>query len=390
MADNARFGDSIGPANLLALVDHAAPFLAAMAPPDAGERALVDLAADPKGWLAIVRAGNRLPAVRHPSPLQRLDYFALCLASHWATVASYCPTDVDAKIRGRCWSEPKPDVLRAQVAVVRAARTWDVRAISARWIDAPDGPIGGHQGEWLGVAVGALGGLLRAGIADQAEEIAAAIDGELAREAAEFRRRVEGVRAGGGGEVELLRLAALMTHNVGDVDQGLAYWDERTGEAWRVRLRRLAHDNTTPYDGAYQTAALLYKRLLAAEGHRHYPLRAVKALRRSADLLLPIGPFFDDWGRRVASHESLSPGDRAEVLEALIVGCRKVPGQMGYQRAIAGMASAQPLDRLAKRLSDTASQGLHDVQIRHHLGVRQETFEADLAKQARALIATPS
>ena len=33
----------------------------------------------------------------------RLLYFKLCIASHFSTVASYVPTDVDSKIRGHCW-----------------------------------------------------------------------------------------------------------------------------------------------------------------------------------------------------------------------------------------------------------------------------------------------
>jgi len=38
-----------------------------------------------------------------PTPAQRIDYFALCLASHFSTVATFVPTDVDSKIRGHCW-----------------------------------------------------------------------------------------------------------------------------------------------------------------------------------------------------------------------------------------------------------------------------------------------
>jgi hypothetical protein len=35
---------------------------------------------------------------------------------------------------------------------------------------------------------------------------------------------------------------------------------------------------------------------LSAEGHRHYPLRRMKALRRAPATLLPLCPFLDDWG----------------------------------------------------------------------------------------------
>lgn len=54
------------------------------------------------GWLKILRCPSLLPN-DSPSPEERIDYFALCLASHFATCATYVPTDVDSKIRGHCW-----------------------------------------------------------------------------------------------------------------------------------------------------------------------------------------------------------------------------------------------------------------------------------------------
>ncbi len=74
---------------------------------------------------------------------------------------------------------------------------------------------------------------------------------------------------------------------------------------------------------------------LSAEGHRHYPLRPVKALRRSPATLLPLCPFLDDWGAVVAKLE-----ENDEVLAALVTGCQKLKGQQGYYRAIAGMYAA--------------------------------------------------
>ncbi len=79
----------------------------------------------------------------------------------------------------------------------------------------------------------------------------------------------------------------------------------------------------------------------------------MKALRRSSDTLLPLSPFLDDWGSVVAQQEE-SP----EVLAALVMGCKRVQGQQGYYRAIAGMlaASASAFERTASRMPSSARE----------------------------------
>src|SRR5580765_1453756 len=99
------FGGFIGPQTLLDQVRIAQPFLfdgshplSARVPATDGER-LVDHGIHPLGWWSILRHADILQAAENPSARARTDYFALCLAAHFATVASYVPTDVDAKIR---------------------------------------------------------------------------------------------------------------------------------------------------------------------------------------------------------------------------------------------------------------------------------------------------
>ena len=41
--------------------------------------------------------------------------------------------------------------------------------------------------------------------------------------------------------------------------------------------------------GEFYRAKIIYKELLSAEGHRHYPLREPKCLRMTPDLMLPLG-----------------------------------------------------------------------------------------------------
>jgi len=126
---------------------------------------------------------------------------------------------------------------------------------------------------------------------------------------------------------------------------------------------------------------------MAAEGHRHYPLRQVKALRSSPDVLLPISPCLDAWGELIAGHRDLDLDEKAEVFAALYAGCRKIPGQVGYYRAIAGMAAGTSLDQLGKRLSSSARQALKDAEVKRHLQLRRSSFESSLRKQAQATLA---
>jgi hypothetical protein len=122
---------------------------------------------------------------------------------------------------------------------------------------------------------------------------------------------------------------------------------------------------------------------LSAEGHRHYPLRHVKALRRSAGTLLPLCPFLDEWGGVVAQLD-----DSHEVLAALVTGCRKVEGQQGYYRAIAGMraASSGAFDRAAARMPNAVQRLLRDAALRKSIDVPRASFESMMRKRARAAL----
>jgi hypothetical protein len=389
-ASQRDFGGFIGPANLLSLVRNTAPYWFSehgrrLAAEVAAPTRLIELVDLDHGWLQILRHGARLADESPRTSEAHADYFALCLACHMASVASFVPTDVDSKIRDALW-HPDTDrgALERMAEAVFAARRWDQRVYSARWVAIPGHhPVGGHDGEWLGVAVGALGCFLRLKDDARAARLFAAIDAELARAAAAFCAAC----AVKDGELDLLRLAAILTHNVGDVDQGLRSWRDQERHPYADRLRRLAHENGAPYDGTYQLAARLYRELLAAEGHRHYPLREVRALRASVEFLLPLGPCFDDWGRKLGAHPEFSMAARGELLAALIAGCRKVPGQMGYYRALAGLQDALGnLDVLAKHLPGAAVKALKDPDLRKLIAVKQVSFESTLKKRTQALL----
>jgi hypothetical protein len=395
MNESRRFNGLIGPANLLGLVRNTAPFLftgpgpasaPASAAPAAAPGGLHGLADHPLGWHRILLAGASFAPSADPSAAQRVDYFALCLACHFATVATFIPTDVDAKVRGVLWDtrEERP-VLHAMAELTLAAARWDVAPVSARLVDCGAlGVVSGHNGEWLGAACGALGCFLAIKDDDYAERLHGAVTAEVERGAAAFRAAA----LAKDDELAVLRLATVLTHNAGDIDQGLSFWrDDLHSHPYHRQLGRLAHENATAFAGTYQLAAALYKQLMAAEGHRNYPLRAVKALRASRDLLLPISPLLDHWGETIAGHPDLTSDERAEVVAALVTGCKKIPGQSGYYRALSGIEQALGgLDQLARRMPGGARALLKDSELRRAIAVKRSSFESMLRKRTAALL----
>jgi hypothetical protein len=363
----------IGPGAIVDLVRNTAPFVTAPLRPD-GLARLVDADSFERvlaNWESILSDGL--------DPGRQLeDYFALCMAAHHATVGTFVPTDVDTKIRGLVWRRTRDlDTLRRMCDFALSAHRWRVKGVTAR---ATAG-VSGHDGEWMSVMLGAHGRLLSAGDAGYADKAADAVDAELGREADVFRAALMEP----GREIEALCLCASLTHNAGDVDQGISFWESRHGDS-RGRFGRLAHENTRPYGGWFHVAAELYRAAMAAEGHRNYPLRGVKGLRRSADLLLPPSPFLDDWGALVARHPALEMADRAEVVDALVKGCRKIPGQAGYHRALAGFAGAGSREFEAAVALAPAStrKDLREPEMRKQLAVPRASFESARRKQVES------
>jgi hypothetical protein len=362
----------ISPETLLEQVRSTAPFLfsAQQAP---------ETLPDSQRFLRILA---RQPDASSSRDDQLLAYFEFCLACHHATVATFVPTDVDSKIRGILWKEAKsPDLLRRMSALALEMGSWDLSHVSRRWDCMNDlRPISGHNGEWLSVLAGALGRMSTLGMKEEADQAAAAIDDELNREALAFRIALHSP----GAELLTLRLAMSITHNLGDLDQGISFWDSQARLLpYREKFSRLAHENRLAYQGTFSIAAAIYREALATEGHRHYPLRAVKPLRRSADLLLPLSPFLDSWGALTVTHPQLTESDRSEVLEALAQGCRKVPNQQGYFRAIAGIQEAGEgqFQRLTSHCANSTQKLLRDPKLRQRIAVPRVSFESALKKR---------
>jgi len=338
----------------------------------------------PDGFLHILGAVREDPELRDEGALLR--YFALCLAAHHSTVATYVPTDVDSKIRGLLWRETKDrDTLRAMFRLGLAMHGWTLNGYSLRTIDCgAQGIVSGHDGEWLSVMAGALGRFLALGDEEYSALAHAAIHAELVREARAF----VDVCLAPGRELDTMRVAMSVIHNLGDLNQGISFWTGPSRHsASALQFERLAQENVTGYRGIFQFPGDLYKEMLASEGHRHYPLRAVKPLRKAAELMLPLGPFLDDFGARLATTRWLDGTERAEALEALIRGCKKVPGQSGYYRAITGFreASSRAFDDAVSRMPSSSQRLLKEPDMQKKLAVPRRSFESTYCKRVEQM-----
>ena len=357
----------IGPETLISQVRSTAPFLEPRLP-EPGR--LIELGHSPDGFLRILANWESIlrPGLNIEEQLQ--DYFALCLACHHATVATFVPTDVDTKIRGIVWRESRdPDVLRPMLRLALAARAWTEDGISVRAIRG----VSGHNGEQWSAIAGGLGYLLELGDTVSAEEAQAAIEAEIDREQAVF----DECAAERDAELDLLRLSMTLAHNRGDLTQGMGFWKPTALTA--PVMEHLSQR------GRFSLAVRMYEFTgLSAEGHRHYPLRAVKVLRHSPATLLPLCPFLDDWGGVVAQLEECH-----EVLAGLVSGCHKIRGQQGYYRAISGMriASSGAFDRAAARMPNTTQRLLRCAELRKIIDVPRVSFESMMRKRARMALA---
>lgn len=376
---------------LLAQVRNTAPFLYPLPEVPAGLTRIAPFALEaPRGFLKVLAAAETIDWASRPDDEEHLeDYFALCLACHHTTVGTFVPTDVDSKIRGLAWKRThEKQTVRNMVKLMFAMRAWNTEGVSAPSPQVGDlAPVSGHNGEWFSVAAGALGRLLQFGDTEYAEQVEAAIDDELQREATVF----EACASLKGRELDLFPLSMSITHNLGDLDQGISFWESKTVTATqRARFARIAHENSAAYGGRFRPITDIYKKILSAEGHRHYPLRSVKPLRKSAALLRPPGPLLDAWGETLITSRDLDAGEKSEILDAIVRGCRKVPGQQGYYRAIAGMqtASSKMFEEAANLMPNAAKKELRDHDLRRAVAIPRASFESSLKKQLSSVLST--
>lgn len=314
-------------------------------------------------------------------------YLELMLSAHFLTVATFVPTDVDSRIRHHHWATLPAERFEAALDAVDAIAALDARVVSARVVELDEHTrLSGHQGEWLAVRAGALGRALSLGLEPHVARLRAAIDRELEHEARCFVALERDERRA----LDALRAATTLAHNVGDLSRVVEQWPKSEAHTpIAERYVRLGHGKTDAFEGAFARAGMVNKEVMAHENHRFLALRAATALRRSPDLLLPVGPFFDDWGKTVATSRDLEESDRAETLECLLATHLRGPEQHGCLRAIAALHEHSPggVDRLARELPARLRKLVTRGPVRDALGISRGVFEARMVKRARAAFA---
>lgn len=281
---------------------------------------------------------------------------------------------------------------------MKSALSWNVEEVSRRAVypmrTENERPVSGHNGEWLGVLAAAWGSFLRVGKKDLAHECEYLIQNELQRECESFLH-VLSSPSDVATNTMMLKLAAILTHNVGDIDQGLSYWPvDHTGklDLQLRKYRRLAHERFHRFSGVFGQAKYLYKELLAAEGHRNYPLRTAKCLRLGLEFQLPLSPWLEEWGGILVSSPLIGDDNRAEVLRQLLHGIAAIPNQVGYYRAVVGMklkgegGGTFELAREVKRLDEKCLKMYELPTMKAHLSLSEEDFATHLGDRARTLL----
>ncbi len=289
------------------------------------------------------------------TPTQELDlhsYFELCLASHFATVGTFVPTDVDLAIRQKLWTGIHHE--KSFLPFWQSVQTfhqWDERLVSKRVIWTQSGrKLSGHQGEWFSVAMGAYGCALK--VAHEfIPEVREAIEEEFKnQEAALIELKNEWAEKPSAQSLKnFLGGVAAVAHNLGDLDRMFEAWEISETDVLKRRVFRAGHEDARHPKPIFLLAGKVYQAMLAHENHRHFALRDPKPLRISSRFLLPFGPFMDEWGvglvKEGLEKELLSEGDLRDIVEALVLGWKKLNSNsiftsQGYARALYGIACA--------------------------------------------------
>lgn len=117
---------------------------------------------------------------------------------------------------------------------------------------------------------------------------------------------------------------------------------------------------------------------MAVENHRNFALRKPKSLRLHPSLLLPLGPFFDDWGKAIAQSPLLNEFELGEITEALFDGWVYLETAVGYARALAGLEMGIPggLSQLCRLVPSKMAKQLSSGKLRTLTSIPQKRFES--------------
>lgn len=301
-------------------------------------------------------------------------YFALCVAAHFSTVATFVPTDVDNHIRQKLWSSDlTDDDFHPMLDTVIDAFSWDTTCVSTRWLRTQSGRLlEGHKGEWFSIAAAAFGASRNRSVS-HAKMLFSLIEKEIENEVLVFEEFCKEKDF-----LSVLKSAVLIAHNLGDL--------QRVFEVWGLSPlieKLLLHPS-------FEKAGAINRDWMAVENHRHFILRTPRALRKSEDFLLPLGPFFDDWGKTIATDPRLSPEEMGTILEALIQGWSRLEGPVGYSRALVGIEHSFPggMKELSKLLPSRVAKIWTTGALRQLCSIPQSRFEGQWIKKCQTFLAS--
>ena len=307
---------------------------------------------------------------------------------HFATVGTFVPTDVDLAIRSKLWQTVQNDRhLGPLFENVQEFKTWDDSPVSKRFVFTPSGrKLSGHQGEWFTIAMAAYA-VSKKVTSEFLPEAREQIEAEVKNQELALTELKETFLASPTVEAAKAYFAGMsaVAHNLGDLDRLFDLWEIDDTDVLKRRVYRLGHADARAPKPVFLESGRIYQTMLANENHRHFALREPKCLRRSSALLLPFGPFFDDWGMNLVKDGVqtglLSEGDLRDVAEALILGWKKLNANsiyhsQGYSRALFGIAKAMgKREDLVNLLPPVLKKELNEGGLRTLMNVSQSEFE---------------
>ncbi|MDB5038299.1 MAG: hypothetical protein JWQ35_1827 [Bacteriovoracaceae bacterium] len=354
----------IAPDLLLGQVENTAPVLFERTP-ESGE-----------GFLQTLQGQRKNPK----QVLSRPQYFRLCISAHFATVATFVPTDVDQTIRLKLWHGANADEVEAMIESVLDFLDWSDRLVSKRQVRSSKGSeLSGHSGEWFSIAVPAwiCAQKLNLPLADRLLET---IQSEIQRHEYFFSDLLSK-----GASLALLKTSTLIAHNLGDLDRVIDMWGAKDDDPLKS-IFKLGQNLNKTYPSLF-AAGELNREMMASENHRHFALRKPRCLRKSSDLSIGMGPFFDEWGECIAKYPDFSEEELGEIAEALLEGFLKLNQTekvVGYARALSGMLKniRGGQATLLRNLPAAKRKQIESGELRSLISVSKESFEASWIHRA--------
>ncbi len=316
--------DGIAPNLLLKQVENTAPFLFK------GE---LNTEGKQRAYLAKLKFYKKnLKQLNH---INLTEYFHICLCAHWTTAGTFVPTDVDNQIRQKLWLHKSIQKnIHKMTQLTLEAWQWDYSQVTNRksYNKKKQQVLATHEGTWLSVAIGAYCALKKYQMNDLAQEVAETILAEIKKEE-DLLLHLRETKD----HLNFIRTAPLMAHNFGDLDRVMVAWDMHEKDHFCQKIYRLGHKLNPDYSPILVYTGKVNKKFTAQENHRHMSLRTPKCLRKSADFLVPVGPFMDEWGGTLGASQKLNLIEKAEIIVALFEGFKRQKQAKGYARALGAL-----------------------------------------------------